>query len=52
MILGAAMGAVLGLLHDGTPQPMGLLIGGLAVLSLLSCCLLIQPRSGGAKPSE
>ena len=52
MILGAAMGAVLGLLHDGTPQPMGLLIGGLSVLSLLSCCLLIQPRSGGAKPSE
>ena len=44
MILGAAMGALLGVVHDGTPLPMGLLIGGLGCLSLLSCCLLIPRR--------
>jgi MFS transporter, DHA1 family, multidrug resistance protein len=44
MILGAAMGGLLGLIHDGTPEPMGLLIGVLGALSLLSCCLLIRSR--------
>ncbi|MFT5447377.1 MAG: DHA1 family bicyclomycin/chloramphenicol resistance-like MFS transporter [Gammaproteobacteria bacterium] len=44
MILGAAMGALLGIVHDGTPLPMGLLIGGLGGLSLLSCCLLLRRR--------
>ena len=49
MIFGAAAGAVLGVIHDGTPLAMGLLIGALSVLSLLSCLLLanrrLQPRS-------
>lgn len=44
MILGAAMGALLGAIHDGTPLPMGLLVGGLGGLSLLSCCLLVRLR--------
>ena len=51
MILGAAAGAVIALIHDGTAQPMGLLIGVLGVLSLLSCFLLIRPRAGTAKPT-
>ena len=45
MLVGAGSGAVLAVIHDGTPVPMGLLIGGLGVLSLLSCLLL----RGGTK---
>ena len=52
MILGAAAGAVISLIHDGTARPMGLLIGGLGVLSLLSCFLLIRPRAGKPKAAE
>lgn len=52
MILGAAAGAVIALIHDGTAQPMGLLIGGLGVLSLLSCFLLIRPGAVTVTPSE
>lgn len=40
MLLGAGMGAVVGLLHDGTPLPMAMIIFVLALLSLLSCLLL------------
>jgi MFS transporter, DHA1 family, multidrug resistance protein len=45
MIFGAAAGAVLGVIHDGTPLAMGLLIGALSVLSLLSCLLLAKPST-------
>jgi MFS transporter, DHA1 family, multidrug resistance protein len=52
MILGAGAGAVLGLMHDGTPQPMGWLIGGLGVLSLMSCILLVGSRDDAAKSTQ
>lgn len=46
MLVGAGAGAVLAVIHDGTPVPMGYLIGALGVLSLLSCLLL---RSTGTR---
>jgi DHA1 family bicyclomycin/chloramphenicol resistance-like MFS transporter len=46
MILGAAAGGLITIMHDGTAKPMGLVICGLGVLSLVSCLLL---RGGGAR---
>ncbi|NQW10283.1 MAG: Bcr/CflA family multidrug efflux MFS transporter [Alphaproteobacteria bacterium] len=46
MMLGAAVGGLVGLLHDGTPLPMGALIGVLSVLGLLSCLLVVRPVRG------
>lgn len=48
MMLGAAMGGVVGLLHDGTTLPMGGLIGTLSVLGLIACLLVVRPGRGGA----
>ena len=44
MMLGAAAGVAVGLLHDGTPLPMGIMIGGLSLLGLLFCLTLVRPR--------
>jgi len=40
MLVGAGAGAVLAVIHDGTPEPMGYLIAILGALSFLSCLLL------------
>lgn len=42
MLLGAVMGGMITVMHDGTARPMGLLISGLGVLSLISCFLLVH----------
>jgi DHA1 family bicyclomycin/chloramphenicol resistance-like MFS transporter len=44
MMLGAAAGVAVGLLHDGSPLPMGMMIGGLSLLGLLFCLTLVRPR--------
>jgi DHA1 family bicyclomycin/chloramphenicol resistance-like MFS transporter len=51
MILGAAAGALITVIHDGTAKPMGLVICGLGVLSLVSCLLLKRDGAGGAAES-
>jgi DHA1 family bicyclomycin/chloramphenicol resistance-like MFS transporter len=43
MMLGAAMGGLVGVLRDGTTMPMGAMIGVLSVLGLLSCVLIVRP---------
>ena len=50
MVVGASAGAALGLIHDGTPLPMGAMIAGLGFLSLLSC-LLLQGRQTQSRDS-
>lgn len=47
MMLGALMGGIVGLTHDGTPLPMGILIGATCVLSLLSYLLIVRPTDVG-----
>ncbi|MCR9176042.1 MAG: Bcr/CflA family multidrug efflux MFS transporter [Alphaproteobacteria bacterium] len=41
MMLGAVMGGIVGLMHDGTPLPMGILIGATGVLGLVSYTFLV-----------
>jgi DHA1 family bicyclomycin/chloramphenicol resistance-like MFS transporter len=52
MLLGAAMGGMITVMHDGTARPMGLLICGLGVLSLVSCFLLVNADSRPAAPTS
>ncbi len=44
MGLGSLSGALTGLLADGTPRPMALIMAGVGVLVLLSYKLLLSPR--------
>ncbi len=44
MTMGAAMGGVVAIFHDGTALPMGILIGVLSILGLISGLLLLKPR--------
>lgn len=43
MMLGALLGGIVGLTHDGTPLPMGILIGTTCVLGLLCYLLIVRP---------
>jgi DHA1 family bicyclomycin/chloramphenicol resistance-like MFS transporter len=52
MTLGAVMGGVVGLMHDGTPLPMGILIGGTGVLGLLSYGLIVRPTERTVSPTR
>ena len=45
--VGALASAVAGLLRDGTPRPMAIVIFGALVLALLSILLLVNPRRQG-----
>ena len=46
----AGAGAVLALIHDGTPVPMGYLVAALGLLSLLSC-LMLRSATTRVKPT-
>jgi DHA1 family bicyclomycin/chloramphenicol resistance-like MFS transporter len=50
MLVGAGAGAVLALIHDGTPVPMGYLVAALGLLSLLSC-LMLRSATTRVKPT-
>lgn len=51
MLVGAGAGAVLALIHDGTPVPMGYLVAALGLLSLLSC-LMLRSATTRVKPTN
>jgi DHA1 family bicyclomycin/chloramphenicol resistance-like MFS transporter len=51
MMLGAVMGGLVGVMHDGTPLPMGLLIAATSALSLVSYLLVVRPVKTVPTPS-